>query len=308
MSLFAVVEKVVNLLLDVPIGSRLADYWWPVVRPDSGLYHEDKQRNAQPYADHDEPEAKGASLPTYETTNPELEPERQRHVAREYQSRNVVSLIRSLFIRSLLRPCSPTTVTRLVIPINIDAVDGPVTTLARPSLRVGWALPHILEEILKSEPPLTDGNPTAAVIGVFLLTRVQAAFKNAAPDPIDRRFTASVATVQQPSRLLADTSTTESLVASQVVTQNDFGVTAVAIAKPKVLPAGLVWSPRMAFNCDQSAKALALYVNKPPAWFRAVAVAGKLIVHLEALLSGVMRTAVDAARPLLFYPMEARHA
>ena len=166
--------------------------------------------------------------------------------------------------------CGPSTVAWFVVAVVIDAVKG---------MRRCWPLTHVGEEVLELPPALAYGDATPAVAIPLLMSHPRAARDHRFPRSVNRSRPAPFAALPAMSMNRLDTAL-------------------------KGYQGRTVFQPTLVM---QEAPAVR-FVRTCAAIYRTGWGVGsrKLIGHLGSNLLGVMRTAVPAARPLNFTPMEGR--
>lgn len=282
----AVPEKIVNLLLDVrgcyvTSGPRVI-----VLRPDITFSNAGAEEPT-PHCKHDKPETERTPFPADKTTEEELDPEGERHSPLSLRPR---ALVGTLFLGS-----RPSAIARFVVAVVVDAVKGcPNGT---------W--PHIGKEVLKGVPAFADRDSSASIAVEVGSSWVGAALVHIVPDDVltapsplaGMAMLSGVGSVE-PHPVDTKAATTTGVALCQVAARDDDVGTAFAVTEPGDTPT----DPPLWLDGRKAAELLAGEIG------RSGRNLGSLFVHLEALLSGVMRTAVPPARPLLFYPKEPRYA
>lgn len=156
-------------------------------------------------------------------------------------------------IRSLLSLCSPANISRLVISVVVDAVNG---------MGGRWPAPHICEEILESVPSPADLNAPRSVIRIVPDVRIIAAASHGHPDSVFRsnlsNFLGSVTQVCKAFTLQASTALAFS--SAQIICMRKRPLAAFASAIPTRL---VILVIRTTPQCPKSPEPLASQIVSP---------------------------------------------
>lgn len=135
-------------------------------------------------------------------------------------------------VQRLLKPCRPATVSRLVIAVIVDAING----------RSRWASTHVGDERFKVvAPTIANSNAAPAVDGEFLVSRIQAPLFNVQPDFVLRPFALAVGGERKPFSVIA--AAARGVASAKPMHRKRSFVAAIAATVPSVvLPSFSIWS------------------------------------------------------------------
>jgi hypothetical protein len=152
------------------------------------------------------------------------------------------ALIRS-FVPALGAPICPDAVVRLVAAVIVDALKRVL----------GWARPHVCDEVIKGEPAIAHGNATSSVVAVIPVRWILATLFHAVPNSIKTSHSAD-------SCRAAQTTTTSRVATDQVAAKNRCDGSAFASTHPGQILA--ILAPRLD-RCE-SAEGLACQITRIP--------------------------------------------
>lgn len=182
-------------------------------------------------------------------------------------------------IVNLLIGCRPATISRLIVTVIIDAIDGCTF----------WSLPHVCDKVLVGTaytdvPSVTNGDASTTIIGPFRVPFIKATAQHGFPRPVGVRRGLSMCEQPSSGLLFLNTSTTTGQFSECAAGDNGV-LAAVADAPPHSFTEAV--APGF-LNDSQSAKSL---IGKV-----------KLRGHREPPILGVMRTAAPNCASAQLYP------